>query len=396
MKVLFLMINFQDIRKGSPSLYSSLAKEFHENGHDVYVATILEKKYNEETRFENEGGLNVLRVKTGNMFNVNIIEKGITTITVANKLKKAIKKYFNNIKFDLIIYPTPPITFAPLANYMKKRDKAKTYLILRDIFPQNAKDLGMINNSVLFSYFRRKEKKLYEISDHIGCMSQGNIDYVLKHNEVPKEKLELLPNWAKVDNYKAVDAQKYKAKYGLLGKTVAVFGGNMGKPQELEFLLELANLYKNRDDIAFLLIGNGTEKQKLINIAKEKGLKNVVIKDKIPRDDYESLVRSCDIGLINLNRNFTIPNIPSKTLSYFEAEIPVLASIDKNTDYGKILDEAKAGLWSITGDLENYRENFEKLLNNKELRKKMGGNGKKYLEENLTVEQAYNTIIKHL
>lgn len=396
MNILFLMINFQDIRKGSPSLYSSLAKEFHENGYNVYVATILEKKHNEETRFENEGGLNVLRVKTGNMFNVNVIEKGITTITVANKLKTAIKKYFNNIKFDLIIYPTPPITFAPLANYMKKRDKAKTYLILRDIFPQNAKDLGIINNHVLFSYFRRKEKKLYEISDHIGCMSQGNIDYVLKHNEVTKEKLELLPNWAKVDNYKAVDAQKYKAKYGLSGKIIAVFGGNMGKPQELEFLLELASLYKDRDDIAFLLIGNGTEKQKLLNIAKEKGLKNVVIKDKIPRDDYESLVRSCDIGLINLNRNFTIPNIPSKTLSYFEAEIPVLASIDENTDYGKILDEEKAGLWSITGDLESYRKNFEKLLNNKELRKEMGKNGKKYLEKNLTVEQAYNTIIKHL
>lgn len=396
MNVLFLMITFQDIRKGSSSLYSGLAKEFHRNGHNVYVATILEKNHKEETRFENEGGLKVLRVKTGNMFNVNIIEKGITTVTVASKLKKGIKRYFNDVKFDLIIYPTPPITFAPLAEHIKKKDNGKTYLILRDIFPQNAKDLGMMNNQMLFSFFRRKEKKLYEVSDYIGCMSQGNIDYVLEYNEVPKEKLELLPNWAKINNGEVENKEEYRAKYGLDDKFVAVFGGNMGKPQELEFLLELAKFYKDRNDIVFLLIGNGTEKQKLINTVKKEGLKNVIIKDKIPRDDYENLVRSCDIGLINLNRNFTIPNIPSKTLSYFEAGIPVLASIDENTDYGMILDEAKAGLWSITGDLESYRKNFEKLLKDKKLRKNMGRNGRKYLEENLTVEQAYNTIIKHL
>lgn len=395
MNVLFLFISFQDIRKSKTSLYGGLAYEFYKNGHDVYVATISEKKYGKETRLQNEGGLKVLRVKTGNMFNVNLIEKGITTVTVAGKLKRAIKKYFKGIKFDLVIYPTPPITLAPLAKYIKKRDNSKTYLILRDIFPQNAKDLGMINNNLLFSYFRKKERELYEVSDYIGCMSQGNIDYVLKHNDIPKEKLELLPNWHKINKRVNIDREKYKSKYGLSGKFVAIFGGNMGKPQELEFLLELAKLYKNREDIIFLLIGNGTEKQKLIKIVEEEKLNNVIIKDKIPRDDYENLVRSCDIGLINLNRRFTIPNIPSKTLSYFDAGLPILAAIDENTDYGKILDEAKAGLWSITGDLKSYRDNFEKLLNNEELRKELGQNGRKYLEENLRVEKAYETIIKH-
>src|SRR5699024_5114987 len=110
-----------------------LAKEFYINGHDVYVATISEKKHGKDTRLQNEGGLKVLRVKTGNMFNVNLIEKGITTVTVANKLKKAINQYFSGIKFDLVIYPTPPITLAPLVKYIKKRDHSKTYLILRDI-----------------------------------------------------------------------------------------------------------------------------------------------------------------------------------------------------------------------------------------------------------------------
>ncbi len=115
----------------------------------------------------------------------------------------------------------------------------------------------------------------------------------------------------------------------------------------------------------------------------------------IPRDEYRNLLKQCDIGLINLNRIFTIPNMPSKVIDYFNAGIPILASTDKNTDLKQFLQDSKAGLWSETGDLKTYKENFEKLLNNKELRKELGKNGRKFLEENLSVEKTYQIITKH-
>ncbi|MGB6681858.1 MAG: glycosyltransferase WbuB, partial [Candidatus Bathyarchaeia archaeon] len=111
--------------------------------------------------------------------------------------------------------------------------------------------------------------------------------------------------------------------------------------------------------------------------------------------EFKNLVHQCDIGLVNLNGKFTIPNFPSKALDYFEAQIPVLAAIDQNTDYGQFLDETKAGLWSITGDLDAYCRNFEQLLNNKALRKELGQNGRLYLERNLNVQKTYATIMKH-
>jgi glycosyltransferase involved in cell wall biosynthesis len=306
------------------------------------------------------------------------------------------QKYFSNIKFDLVIYFTPPITLAPVVKYIKKRDKCRSYLVLRDIFPQGIRDLGLLNNQLLFNYFRRKEKQLYDLSDYIGCMSDGNIRYVLKHNNVDENKLEILYNWGKITYDNESIGVNYRKKYGLGSKFVAVFGGNIGLPQELEFLLKLAKEYKERDDIVFLIVGKGAEKQRMINIVKSEKLSNVIIKDMMQRDEYDSLLKQCNVGLINLNRKFTIPNIPSKTVAYFKASIPILASTDKNTDYKDLLlKEARAGLWSETGDLKTYKNNFEKLFNNKKLREELGNNGRKYFEKNLSVEKAYQTIIKH-
>ena len=395
MNILFLMISFPDINKDS-NLYSDLIEEFRDNGHQVYVATLLEKKYNQNTSLEKVKELNILRVRAGNWFNTNsLLVKGITTLTIAIYFKKDIRKYFNKIKFDLVIYPTPPITFAPVVKYLKQRDKCASYLILRDIFPQNVRDLGLLNNPLLYNYFRLKEKQLYNISDYIGCLSEGNIKYVLEHNNSDENKLEVLYNWGKVIHNNKVPTIDCKKKYGLENKFVAVFGGNIGLPQELEFLLELAKEYKYRSDVVFFIIGKGAQKEKIVNLIDYHKLSNVIIKDYIPRDEYRNLLEQCDIGLINLNRTFTIPNMPCKIVDYFNASIPILASTDKNTDLNKFLQDAKAGLWSETGDLKTYKNNFDKLFHDKKLREELGKNGKKFFEENLSVEKAYKIINRH-
>ena len=107
-------------------------------------------------------------------------------------------------------------------------------------------------------------------------------------------------------------------------------------------------------------------------------------------------MKICDIGLVNLSEKFTIPNIPSRTLSYWEAKIPVLAAIDPNTDFGEILAMTESGLSSITGDLDSYISNFERLYADKKLRAKMGENGYRFLRENCSVSRAYSIINEKL
>ena len=126
--------------------------------------------------------------------------------------------------------------------------------------------------------------------------------------------------------------------------------------------------------------------------SKAKNLKNIITQDYIPREEYEKLLKEADIGLIFLDYRFTIPNIPSRTLSYFEYSIPIMAATDKNTDYKELIENTKSGLWCESNNLEGFKRNFNFLIENKDKRKIMGKNGRKYLEENLTTEKSIKIL----
>jgi len=395
MNVLFLLIAYPHAPQEA-NLYFDLVAEFAARGHRVHVATLLESRHRQSTHLQvMPSGVKVLRVRCGNLFGVGIVRKGLTTLSLPRRFMAAIDRLYRGVRFDLVVYPTPPITFAPLVDALKRRMGCHTYLILRDIFPQNARDLGMIRDPLTYAFFRRKEQRLYDISDHIGCMSQGNIDYVLAHNRVDGAKLEILYNWQRLSDSQANPGPAIRRKYALDHKYVAIFGGNVGYAQEMEFLLDLARIYRDRTDIVFLIVGNGVRKPHIANLVRKDRLTNVQMHDFIPRDDYNDLLAACDVGLVNLDRRFTIPNIPSKTLAYFAAGIPVLAAIDAATDYGRLLDECGAGLWSITGDLPAYQRNFERLANDADLRRRLGENGRRALRQRFSVDIACDTILRH-
>ena len=170
----------------------------------------------------------------------------------------------------------------------------------------------------------------------------------------------------------------------------------MGKPQQLENVIELARRCMRYKDVLFLLLGEGIMVERLRNTIREKGVSNIRIINTIPKREYQDLLSVCDVGLISLNEKFTIPNIPSKTLDYFNVGLPVLASIDRATDYNVILEEVGAGLWSYAGNHDTLMKSFETLYNDSELRRRMAQNGRDYFIRNLTPDIAYNTIINSL
>lgn len=391
MKVLFLMFAFPDLSK-SFNMYTTLVEEFQKNNHEVYV--VAPESYGRSTSIRIEKNIGILRVKTLPIKNVSNYLKGISNVLLPYQFESAINSYYPGIKFDLIISPTPPITLVDLALKLRRKHQCKFYLILRDIFPQNAVDLGfMKKGGFLHRYFRKKERKLYAEANAIGCMSEGNIHYLMKHNpEVEKEKLHILHNFQVLFQNDREEHNSIKIKYGLQDKFVVVFGGNMGKAQQLENVLALAKSCEVYKDVVFLLLGEGLQKKILKSRLNEGNHKNIILQSTIPKQEYQILLSQCDIGLISLHQNFTIPNIPSKTLDYFNVGIPVLASIDRATDYGEMLDEAEAGLWSYVGDIISFKANFDKLYQDKFLRKRMGDNGRNYFEKYLTPEIAYRTL----
>jgi glycosyltransferase involved in cell wall biosynthesis len=251
-----------------------------------------------------------------------------------------------------------------------------------------------MGRGLAYRYFSWIERRLYEVSDRIGVMSPANAAYVREHAGIPDAKLEMLPNWRKVRTVDGKSGRDLRAEWGLTGKNVAVFGGVLGIAQELEFLLELAREMRHREDLVFVIVGSGNQRSRLRDLAARDALPNVLFPDRVPSADFARFVREADVGLVNLNRRFTIPNFPSKVLDYFEAEVPVLAAIDGATDFGAMLDASGAGLWSLTGDLPAYRRNLERLLADPALRREMGRRGRRWLEEHFGVESACDTILR--
>ena len=394
MNVLFLtLLSFDSLM--DRNIYTDLLREFVKNGHRVCAISPVEKRQNQTNHIIEEENSTILRLQIGNTQKTNIIEKGISTVLIEPTFKKAIKKFFSDVKFDLVLYSTPPITLVSAIEYVKKRDHAKTYLLLKDIFPQNAVDIGMLTKTglkgLLYKHFRKKEKKLYAISDYIGCMSEANVRYILDHNpEVAKERAEVCPNSIDVID-KSVDADTRKIireKYGIpIDKKVFVYGGNLGKPQGIPFLVKCLEKCRDIEEVFFLIVGDGTEYHLLGDYVEKEKPTRVKLMRRLPKEDYDTLVGACDVGMIFLDHRFTIPNFPSRLLSYMQAKLPVLAATDPNTDVGNVIVEGGFGWWCESNDLQGF---IRILLT--DFDKAMGNISFDYLKKHYSVEESYRTI----
>jgi len=399
MNILFLTISeVDDIEQRG--IYTDLLRKFRDEKHTLYVVSPLERKFKTKTFLKKTSGINVLRVKTLNLLKTNIIEKGIGTVLIDYQYLKAIKKYFDNIKFDLLLYSTPPISFIRVVKKIKAKNKAFSYLLLKDIFPQNAVDIELIKpDGMIYRFFRRKEKELYEISDYIGCMSPANVEFLKKNNpQIPAHKIEICPNSIAPVEYKENIPERITIRQKLnipQESIVFIYGGNLGKPQGLGFLLDVLSSNKEKNNCFFLIVGSGTEFFKIKNWFNKNRIINALLIQKVPKDDYDSLLSACDVGLIFLDPRFTVPNYPSRLLPYLEKKMPVLAATDINTDIGKIAEENKYGFWCENGDLEKFNYYIDFFINNPHLIQELGHNGYSFLHDNYTVNLSYSIIIKH-
>ena len=399
MNVLFLtLVPIADIEERG--IYTDLLRCFEKNGHQLYIASPIERRFKQASTYSEAGAVHYIRIKTLNIQKTNLLEKGIATLLIESLFLRGIKRTCKGVKFDLIVYATPPITFSKIVNFFKKRDTATSYLLLKDIFPQNAVDLRMIRiNGFIHQYFRQKEKKLYAVSDFIGCMSPANLQYILTHNpELDRKKIAVNPNSIEPISFK-FNNDKFIAirqRFGIPIDTVLfVYGGNIGKPQGIDFLLDILTSNKNNKDVFFLIIGSGTEFQKMKRWFLDNKPSNALLLSGLPKNDYDELLAACDVGMIFLDKRFSIPNFPSRLLSYQEFKMPVLAATDKNTDVGKVITENGFGYWVESGDLGAFNIAVTKLQESKQHRVIMGEKGNRFLKENYTADISYSIIMNH-
>lgn len=400
MNILFATIAFPENIEHR-NIYTDLMEELRDQGHNVHVVTACERRNGKKTYLKEEKGIEMLRVQTWNLKKTqNPIEKGFATLRVGKQFRKAIEDHWRGKTFDIVLYSTPPITLDGVVRYIKGRDKARSYLLLKDIFPQNAVDIGLLKKGgLLHRYFSLREKKLYETSDHIGCMSQANVEYLRKnHPYIPENKIEVCPNSIrpKKTTYSFEEQQRIRERYHVPKDAVVfIYGGNLGKPQGIRFLEQVLEANSNHKRAFFLIVGSGTEYERLDRTIKILKAHNMALFPYMPRNEFDLLLGSSNVGMIFLDPRFTIPNFPSRLLAYMEHSLPILAATDKNTDLGKVITEGEFGFWCQNGDLDRFNSYIDRLCEDEGLRSSMGEKAHQYLLERYTVSKSAATILNH-
>lgn len=386
------------------NIYTDLLWEMSDyNFHLTIVSPIEKRNYHNQKKLIIEGNTIIIKPVIGNYQKTNFFEKGLSLITLESKMLKEIKQMISQSKVDIVIYTTPPITLIKTIKYIKKKYNAMSYLLLKDIFPQNVIDLQIIKNKLFekmfFLWFRKREVKLYQLSDYIGCMSERNKQYLIENNKyLDSDKIEVNPNSERV----TINETNLKSKNELFGayeiptdKTIFIYGGNIGKPQGVSFILSCISENEKRTNAFIVIIGSGTEYDRIYNFIQDNSIKNTKLIPTIGKADFELFVQYSDVGLIFLDHRFTIPNFPSRLLTYMKQSKPILAAIDKSTDIGDIIVQNKFGFSCISNDINVFNELIDKYVNlSSSQLYEMGVNSYDYYIKNYTANKSAEMIIK--
>ncbi len=393
MNILLLVDCYLPSTKSSAKLVHDLAYEFYHQGH---ATTIVAPDDTLPVRINicHEENIRILRVKVGKIKKASRFVRALNEMSLSSLVWKRGKAFFLGNLFDVIVYYSPSIFWGSLVKRLKNHYGCRSYLILRDIFPQWTVDAGILNKGIIYSYFKWKEMQNYNAADIIGVQSPANLRYFEENGLDKQYHLEVLYNWTTLreDN---IPLGAHRERLGLHGKVVFFYGGNIGVAQDMDNIIRLAKNLHDEPFAYFLLVGDGSEVPRLKAAISSNNLTNIAIHDAVGQREYLSMLTEFDVGLISLDRGLKTQNFPGKMLSYMYCSMPILASINSGNDLKTILEEQEAGLVCINGEDEKLAANARSLLSNAGLRRQLGNNARALLEDKFSVSKATEQILSH-
>ena len=393
MKILLMVLYFPPETRSSANLYYELATKFIKFGHEVFVITTS----------PNTGLSNKQKRRKLGLFSAESFE-GITVIRVSvprfllhKSIFRGIWEFICSILFflaaysvnpDIVLMYSPPLPLGLSGVALKKTRGIPFVFNVQDLYPQSIIDLGFLKNRFLIWFYERIECFIYWQADHITVHSSGNKEHVLKKGIVP-DKVSVLPNWVDTDFLCPGEKNnQFRKELELNGKFVVSFGGVLGYSQNLDIILEAAKQLAAYPEIIFLIVGDGSEKQRLIEKAKSMELSNLIFLPMLPRERYPEMLHASDVSLATLGPEVKTPVVPSKIISIMAGGKPVIASMQSYGDAPKIIQEAGCGIVVSPNDPKELSEAVIKLFRDQHLCDEMGRKGREYAEKYFSLNAA--------
>lgn len=394
MRIAIIVDAYKPFRSSAAIQIEDLAHEFAAQGHEVIVITPAADQ-NRSWLDEVSDGIKVLRLSAPKTKNIGRIRRAISEVLLPFFMIWGFRKSpYYSLKFDGVVWYSPTIFFGPLIHFLTTKNHCKSYLILRDLFPDIAIDLGILKRGLIYRFFKGIESYQYSLADTIGVQSQANLEYLIKWANQPGRQLEVLHNWLCIRSNTrptfSIDSSP------LAGKTVIVYAGNMGLMQGIDVVLDLAENFLDRDDVGILLVGRGSELTRLKQEAILRKLDNIFFHDEIDPNDIPALLSQCHIGLVLLDPRLRTHNVPGKLISYMQAGVPILARINIGNDLLNLIEDNEIGLVYAGEENKNFFYMANILVNDAQGRVKMSDRCKHKAAELFSPAVAYRQILSAL
>jgi O26-antigen biosynthesis N-acetyl-L-fucosamine transferase len=393
MRILLVVVYYPPSTTSAAKLMHDLALEYVRQGHQVIVVTPSDLVQG-AMRITEEDSVTVVRVKTGDLKQANKALRCWRESRLSARMWRSVRKFFQGNPCELIVFYSPTIFFGDLVRQLKSLWNCPSYLILRDIFPKWAVDAGVLRKGMLYRYLRRKELAQYSVADVIGVEAFGNLPYFNRELPGNNYRLEVLYNW--LDTREQPQGRTgWREKLGLGGKVVFFYGGNIGIVQDMDNIVRLAASLRDCHDVFFLLVGSGSEVQRLNAEIERQDLRNIRILPPIPQQEYLQCLSEFDVGLMSLDRGLKTHNFPGKLLGYMLCGKPILASLSSGHDLIELLHHADAGIACPNGEDEKLRAAALLLATSPDIRQRMGRNARALGKTTFSVEVAAEQILSH-
>jgi len=360
MRIALIADTFPPLRTSGAVQLRDLSREFARQGHELTVM-LPAADLNQPWLLENVEGVQVLRLRAPRTKDIGYVRRTLGELFMPFTMLRNLRlSPLATQHWDGVVWYAPSIFHGPLANALKKTSDCRGYLIIRDIFPDWAVDMGLMGRGLPYRFFAAVARYQYAVADVIGVQTPGNQAYFSHWLTKSGRRLEVLPNWLGKPAKAHCTIQVSETK--LAGRKVFVYAGNMGVAQGMDILLDLAERLSNRSDVGFLFVGRGSEAARQKTIAIERQLDNVVFFDEINPDQIPDLYAQCSVGIVALDPRHKSHNIPGKFLTYMQSGLPVLANINVGNDLAQLIRDAHVGQVCESNKLDELVRLAERLL----------------------------------
>ena len=394
MRIALIADTFPPLRTSGAVQLRDLSREFARQGHALTVM-LPAADLSTPWHLDELDGVQVLRLRAPRTKDIGYVRRTLGELLMPFAMQRNLRRSpLAGQRWDGVVWYAPSIFHGPLASALTKSSACKGYLIIRDIFPEWAVDMGLMGRGLPYRFFDAVARYQYAVADFIGVQTPGNQSYFAEWMRKPGRRLEVLQNW--LDKPAQQRCSIRVEQTPLAGRKVFVYAGNMGVAQGMDILLDLAARLQSRDDVGFLFVGRGSDAQRLRTAAQTRGLSNVLFFDEVDPDEIPDLYAQCSVGLVALDPRHKSHNIPGKFLTYMQSGLPVLANVNAGNDLAGLIRSEGVGQVCESHRLEDLVQLAHTLLAQVDSDAALSGRCNALFDREFSVEQAVRQIVESL